>query len=97
MRSPSGSCAREKSIRCWSATLLYLSAYIDGNGGASGTQNVRMALYSDAGGIPGAKIVESVTQPISAGARCGTGAAMMSAASSDCAVWATATEKQPWQ
>ena len=36
-----------------------LCAYLDGNGGVSGRQDVDLALYRDANGVPGAKIVES--------------------------------------
>src|SRR5690349_4268919 len=48
------------------ATATELCAYLDGNGGASGSQVVRMALYRDASGVPGAKIVETDEHPISA-------------------------------
>ena len=41
------------------ATLDTLSAYLDGNGGASGWQDVKMALYRDAGGVPGALVAQS--------------------------------------
>lgn len=41
------------------ATLDTLSAYLDGNGGASGWQDVSMALYRDAGGVPGALVAQS--------------------------------------
>ena len=48
-------------------TLAQFSAYLDGNGGASGTQAVRVVLYRDSSGVPGAKVVESSTMSITAG------------------------------
>jgi len=51
------------------ATLLGFTAYLDGGGGVSGTQQVRMVLYRDSGGIPGARVAESDTvATIAAGA-----------------------------
>ena len=44
-----------------------LSAYLDGNGGSAGYQSVSMALYQDAGGVPGALVVQSSNQTIAAG------------------------------
>ncbi len=49
------------------ATLDTLNAYLDGNGGASGFQQVSMALYRDAGGVPGALVTESDSLAIGAG------------------------------
>ena len=49
------------------ATLDTLNAYLDGNGGASGFQQVSMALYRDAGGVPGALVAESDSLAIGAG------------------------------
>src|SRR5690242_827226 len=42
-------------------TLTQLCAYLDGKGGASGSQNVRLVLYRDANGVPGAKISETAS------------------------------------
>jgi hypothetical protein len=47
--------------------ITSLSAYMDGNGGGAGFQSVRMALYKDAAGVPGAKVVESSSTTIAAG------------------------------
>jgi Hypothetical glycosyl hydrolase family 15 len=47
--------------------LAGLSAYMDGNGGAAGTQDVRLDVYQDANGVPGAKVAESSTVAITAG------------------------------
>lgn len=41
------------------ATLLRLCAYLDGNGGVSGVQQVRFVLYRDDNGTPGAKVMEA--------------------------------------
>jgi hypothetical protein len=49
-------------------TLVRLSAYLDGLGGASGTQSIRLALYRDANGAPGAKVAETSTKTIASGA-----------------------------
>jgi hypothetical protein len=48
-------------------TLLKLSAYLDGNGGASGSQVLKLALYRDSGGVPGAKVAESSAVSINSG------------------------------
>lgn len=40
--------------------LSSFSAYLDGNGGASGSEQVRVVLYRDASGVPGAKVAESL-------------------------------------
>lgn len=47
--------------------LNSLSAYLDGKGGGTGTQNLRYALYRDAGGVPGAKVAESNEISVGAG------------------------------
>ena len=44
-----------------------LCAYLDGNGGVSGSQRYRFALYRDSGGVPGAKVFETREQQISSG------------------------------
>ncbi len=49
-------------------TLVRLSAYLDGQGGASGTQSIRLALYRDASGVPGALVAQTSTKTIAAGA-----------------------------
>lgn len=41
------------------ATITQICGYVDGNGGASGTQKLRFALYRDASGKPGAKMVST--------------------------------------
>src|SRR4051794_36331648 len=38
-------------------SITQICGYVDGNGGASGIQKIRYALYGDAGGAPGAKLV----------------------------------------
>ena len=40
-------------------TAFHLCAYLDGNGGVSGAQRVRLALYRDANGVPGTKVFET--------------------------------------
>jgi hypothetical protein len=40
-------------------TLSQLCAYLDGKGGASGTQPFRLALYRDNGGVPGTKVLDA--------------------------------------
>ena len=47
-------------------TLNALYAYLDGFGGATGIppQNLRMALYRDSNGTPGAKVVESLARDV---------------------------------
>lgn len=40
-------------------TLQSLCAYLDFAGGGAGPQQVRLALYRDASGVPGAKVVDS--------------------------------------
>src|ERR1043165_4593684 len=44
-----------------------LCAYLDGEGGVSGSQTVRYAVYKDANGVPGQKILESETLTITSG------------------------------
>ena len=48
-------------------TLSSLNAYLDGNGGGSGSQQLRMELYRDSSGAPGAKVVESAVVSINSG------------------------------
>jgi hypothetical protein len=48
-------------------TLVSLSAYLDGNGGATGSQGVRLALYQDSSGVPGVKVAETSVVNINAG------------------------------
>jgi hypothetical protein len=40
-------------------TTLLLCAYVDGNGGVSGEQRMRLALYNDNNGSPGTKVFET--------------------------------------
>jgi len=40
-------------------TLYSLSAYLDGAGGGSGSQQIRMELYRDSSGVPGTRVVQS--------------------------------------
>lgn len=47
--------------------LEVLCAYLDGNGGVSGTQAVRYAIYKDANGAPGQKLTESEALSIESG------------------------------
>jgi hypothetical protein len=44
------------------AILLTLWAYLDGGGNGTGVQTVRLALYRDDHGVPGAKVAESETK-----------------------------------
>ena len=47
--------------------LLNLAAYVDGNGsGTSGSQNLRLVLYRDSGGQPGARVAQSSDKVIAA-------------------------------
>jgi hypothetical protein len=39
--------------------LLNMAALLDGNGGPTGSQSLRMALYKDNGGAPGALVAQS--------------------------------------
>src|SRR5262249_10566126 len=48
-------------------TLQNLHAFLDGNTPAAGTQSVRMAIYRDNDGVPGAKIAESRPRTIDSG------------------------------
>ena len=52
-------------------TLLSLSAYLDGSGGTAGSQNVRLALYRDSSGVPGAKVAETTAMAIASGTAAG--------------------------
>lgn len=40
-------------------TITRLCAFLEGNGGVSGTQGVRFALYGDNNGVPGTKVFET--------------------------------------
>ena len=48
-------------------TLLKFRAYLDGQGGATGSQAVKVVLYRDNAGVPGAKVVESSQVNVAAG------------------------------
>src|SRR5690349_14560625 len=48
-------------------SITQLCGYVDGNGGAGGTQKIRYALYRDAGGTPGAKVVATEEVDIAQG------------------------------
>lgn len=48
-------------------TLLNMSAYVDGGGGPSGAQSLRMALYRDSNGLPGTLVAQSNAMSMSAG------------------------------
>ncbi len=47
--------------------LFALAAYVDGKGGASGSQKLRYSLYRDSGGVPTSRVVESEEVTIKAG------------------------------
>jgi hypothetical protein len=47
--------------------LASISAYLDGNGGGTGSQKARLALYRDSSGTPGALVAESSEMTINAG------------------------------
>jgi hypothetical protein len=49
-------------------TVTELCAYLDGKGGGSGSQSVRLVIYRDANGIPTTKVGESASVSIAAGA-----------------------------
>lgn len=51
------------------ANVHALCAYLDGNGGASGEQRYRLALYRDSGGAPAAKVLETSFDLLQAGAQ----------------------------
>ena len=48
-------------------TISKLCAYLDGNGGVSGSQRFRLALYRDANGTPAEKIFDTPEQTIASG------------------------------
>jgi hypothetical protein len=59
---------RGSQITITQAGRLYdLSAYVDSMGGATGSQDVRYVLYTDANGKPGTKVVESPVRTIPSG------------------------------
>lgn len=41
------------------AIVTHLCAYLDGNGGTTGRQSIRFALYRDANGVPSTKVTET--------------------------------------
>src|SRR5512147_2560899 len=43
-------------------------AYLDGNGGVSGSQTVRIVAYQDVNGVPGPKVLESNPITVNSGA-----------------------------
>lgn len=49
------------------ATLLQMKAYLDGTGATTGSASVRLVLYRDSGGVPGARLAQSPTATINAG------------------------------
>ena len=52
--------------------LVALHAYLDGAGtGVGASQPIRMSLYADNAGVPGAKVVDSTAKTINAGAAAG--------------------------
>jgi len=46
--------------------LFNMAAYLDGNGGPTGSQNVRMAIYKDNAGKPGALVAQSAPLSVAA-------------------------------
>src|SRR5882724_516090 len=48
--------------------ILDFCAYLDGNGGVSGSQTVRIVAYKDASGVPGQKVLESNPITVNSGA-----------------------------
>lgn len=48
-------------------TITMLCAYLDGNGGVSGNQGLRLALYTDNNGVPGTKVYESEGEVVEGG------------------------------
>ncbi len=48
------------------ARISSLNAYLDAFGGGGIPQSVRLALYTDANGVPGSKVVESVEKTFKA-------------------------------
>jgi hypothetical protein len=48
-------------------TLLRFAAYLDGGGATAGSQSVRMALYRDNAGVPGALVAQSGAGTVAAG------------------------------
>jgi hypothetical protein len=49
------------------ATITMLCAYLDGNGGVSGNQLLRLALYTDNNGVPGSKVYETSGEVVESG------------------------------
>jgi hypothetical protein len=48
-------------------TTLLLCAYVDGNGGVSGEQQMRLVLYNDNNGSPGTKVFETQQGTVTSG------------------------------
>jgi hypothetical protein len=46
--------------------LFNMGAYLDGNGASSGSQSLRMVLYRDSSGRPGARVAQSNTMSVAA-------------------------------
>ncbi len=57
-----------KFVLSEAGTVQTMCAYVDGKGGGTGAQGFRLALYSDANGVPAAKLAETGTLIVSAGA-----------------------------
>jgi hypothetical protein len=51
--------------------LVDLEAYLDGLGGVSGSQQVKLVIYRDNNGAPGAKVAESGTRSLASGSSAG--------------------------
>jgi len=47
--------------------IIDLWAYLDGNGGSAGAQDVGMALYEDDNGVPGKQVAQTQYITIAAG------------------------------
>ena len=56
-----------KFVLSENGTLLDLNMYMDGTGGATGEQGIRLVVYRDNGGVPGVKVTESITRWFAAG------------------------------
>lgn len=48
-------------------TLLNMAALVDGGGGPTGSQSLRMALYRDSNGVPGALVAQSNAMSVTSG------------------------------
>jgi hypothetical protein len=47
--------------------LAAFSVYLDGNGGTSGAQDMRLVLYADANGVPGSKVADGPLMNLASG------------------------------